>query len=1084
MFPARVQVHWTYVTARFSNHESLFEATSTEQLNEPILTAHIELHSSRSSSGSVKKPALDGIEEAEEVTTPERKKEREVQDDDSTTLAVPNAYPARNSSLFSAGTSESLLQTATEDAALSALPPSATRHIDIPEVNVTMDQTDPSEETVHEEPQGRYSMALNPMNNYSSLGVDRRMSTQSARPSTADMYDQSFYESLYKPKVKLGPRPSLSYDKRSPAGGVRAVATLPAGLRSSSRPVSRQALPSRTQSSSSRTQNLLQSRPTTRDSSSYQSFKNFPAPPPIPETSEYIQRPKSSSNSVKSLPATLSRSPGMTREKQRLMKFREMYKEKENQRAKGVDAHEPTTPTKSKAPMSSRTAPNSELSIHDSIDDHPNGVTNDVPAQPDPDHPKSDSAVCMDQQPVVSDLRKPGQNGRESPDQLVHDEGEQTPDIEHTNTGAKNASQTASRNAADSAHSASTPTSALESSRPNSTRPTSVSDTSDHDKAIGAETDAERGTEAATPSTVGGISSLEDPEENDVKGDAPAAAPEVKTPVSKVFPSTVDEIRDDESITPTAETTFPVVANTTEDSENPAHDAPRRRREIPAPLSIAEGDRSSITSYDDDLMDELHKAEVQEALTVSVSKSPITSYSPRRPSVTVRGESYRSDDSSPHASPKNKARVASPQDSSPPPVYKPTFSNMPSPLPSSSSPVSNSSSTNLFRSTSGPLLSPITEPSPELITVPKRMKIGGGVAAKIADLQRSFSRSSANSTISPTSAPRTSTSRKSSLMSQRANSPQNLPSRNAPQMQSTFQYHPSAFNGRAVSRGSFESHDTASTSPRNNSSSSIGKLDNRRLSAYNLPQIEPKAETISVKATIIRTDGPVRPELLPQQESSQLQLHESPLVISHQKAPSPVKEERIEALPPVDPVKHRRARSSISQLLPGLKSSSTLTLSENALNSPTGRRESLTFPQVEGSWRSMGRRRSERSESKSPTRAPISPGGSMGRSMSSDSFDSVATNESTKKGSKSSRLMKRMSNSLSSIASVTRLPLALNSHSVREEEQEPVTEKSKPAGFDIGDLNVQFPDTLVSFQCQTRFRSTANTRPALETPLG
>jgi hypothetical protein len=1052
-FLARVQVHWTNVTARFSNHETIFEATSTEQLNESGLTAHIELHSSRSSSGSVKKPALDGIEEAEEVTTPERKKEREVQAGDSNTgLSVPSVHPTRTSSLVSTETSEALRQSIADYAALSALTPTASTHVDIPQVSITMDQSAPLEEPTNDEPEGRYSMALNPMTNYSSPGADRRLSTQSARPSTADLYDQSFYESLYKPKVKLGPRPSMSYDKRSPAGGARAVATLPAGLRSSSRPVSRQASASRPQSSSSRNQPLSQSRPTTRDSSNYQSFKHFPPPPPIPETSEYLQRPKSSSNSVKSLPATLSRSPGMTKEKQRLMKFREMYKEKENQRGKENIAREPTTPTKSKAPALPEATPKLEPVTPKSSEDD----SKQIPAQSNHDHPKPDSAVCMDKQPVASELERHETIDRESPVDLSHDHAEQTPGIEQTGAGTSVEAQPTTGNAAIMRHPASTPTSGPESSRPNSTRPTSVSDLSERDKEVEAVTDVEHTAEAVTSHLVTGTSSDEGHEESDVERGISVSVPKVATPELKVLPSTDDEIRDDDSITPTADTSFPAMADPTEEEHKSTQDVQLRRRNLVAPLSIAEADRSSVMSYDDDLMDELHRAEVQEALTVSVSKSPMTPYSSQRPRIPFTGESYRPDDLSSYTSPQPRERIA-------PSVYRPTTGNMPSPHLSSSSPVSNSSSTNLYRSASGISLSPIKEPTPELITVPKRMKIGGGVAAKIADLQRSFSRSSATSTITPTSAPRASISRKSSFMSQHANSPQNTPPHSASsQIPSSSLYHPSAFRGRAVSKSSFESHDTASTPPRNNSSSSIAKLDNKRISAYNIPHMETKAETISVKATIIRTDGPVRPDLLPPVESSQLQLHESPLVISHQRPPPPVIEEKVEALPQVDPVKHRRTRSSISQLLPGLKTSSTLTLAENTVNSPTSMKENSTLSQLEGSWRSMGRRRSEHSESKSPSRAPISPGGSMGRSMSSDSFESVATNESTKKGSKSSRLMKRMSNSLSSIASVTRLPLALNSHSVREEEQEPVVEKAKkPAGFDIGDLNVQFPDTLV-----------------------
>jgi hypothetical protein len=1012
------------------------------------------------------------------MTTPERRRAREAEDEETSTLAVPSlAYPARTSSLISSETSEALQQSIAEEPPVLATPQTTpqttpqitTTRIDIPQVNITMDQPEPSQEPPLEEPIPRYSMALNPTSGYSQLGSSRRMSTQSARPSTADVYDPSFYESLYKPKVKLGPRPSMSMDKRPAAGTARAVATLPAGLRTSIRPTSRQP-PSRSNTSASRPQTSAsrpqtsssQIRPKSRDST-YQSFRNFPPPPPIPESSEYLQRPKSSSNSVKSLPATLMRSPGMTREKQRLMKFREMYKEKENQRAKGIEpVLEPTTPTRSMASPLPEPLPKLEVDNLEAAEDK----SHDNPIHLDPDHPKSDSAVCMSKESVASELDTPEQIDKELPDQSPHDEA---PNTEPTKAEPSNDAQPTGDNAAVRCRSTSSPASAQESSRPNSTRPTSASDMSKQEKVAEEEAEVEWGAEATTPSTVVATSFLE--ADDDIEPERQELAPE---PVTKAVepedvssniedePSNMEDVNEDESVTTTEDTLYPTPAKRSDEEDGSTHEPTRRRHNL-APLSIVEADRSSVVSYDDDLMDELRDAEVQEALTVAVPKSPISPYASRQPSMPAMADSYRGG-SSPRDSPERRERPTIVHNNSPPPVYRPTGSKVHSPH-LTSSPTIGSSHSGLPRSASRSTLGSIQEPQAELIAMPKRMKLGGGVAAKIADLQRSFSRSSTASTITPTSAAKANASRKSSFMSQRTSSPQSTPPRSASSpLQSAPQFPPSGFassglRDRAASKGSFDSHDTSSTTPRNNSSSSVGRLDNRRISAYNLPPIETKTETISVKATIIRTDGPVRPDLLPAQDSSQLQLHESPLVISHQKPTSPVKE-RIEALPRVTPNRHQRARSSISQLLPGLMSpsTSTLTLPENGLQSPNSVKESSTFPQAEGSWRSIGRRRSE---SKSPPGVPTSPNGSMARSMSSDSIDSTATHDSTKKTSKSSRLMKRMSNSLSSIANATRLPLALNSHSVREEEQEPVSQRPKPQGFDIGDLNVQFPDTLV-----------------------
>ena len=69
------------------------------------------------------------------------------------------------------------------------------------------------------------------------LGSDRRQSSQSARPTTRDIFEGQ----LYTPKVKLGPRPSLDYSRGHSSGSFtrsmepRPVSTLPAGLTMPSR---------------------------------------------------------------------------------------------------------------------------------------------------------------------------------------------------------------------------------------------------------------------------------------------------------------------------------------------------------------------------------------------------------------------------------------------------------------------------------------------------------------------------------------------------------------------------------------------------------------------------------------------------------------------------------------------------------------------------------------------------------------------------------------------------------------------------------------------------------------------------------
>jgi len=319
---------------------------------------------------------------------------------------------------------------------------------------------------------------------------------------------------------------------------------------------------------------------------------------------------------------------------------------------------------------------------------------------------------------------------------------------------------------------------------------------------------------------------------------------------------------------------------------------------------------------------------------------------------------------------------------------------------------------------------------------------------------------------------------------------------------------------------SFDSRETkASTPTRNHSSGSVGpsRLDHRRFSIYDsppLPQVEfTGRDTIQVKATIIRTDGPhVKPE-------SQ-QFLESPLVVTQQRGNSPTPVQKIPppvtALPVRSPSptkdakekKHKRQRSSISAALRGFKSPSTVTLAETSSSQGVGERENSNRQSMDlgGSWRTMTRRASIQlsrspSAARSPTiekpntsfsRSPSARGSdrkslvsptlatngeqrpSLARSMSISSMDSVTTtdsqqngNDAKKKGNRASRLMKRMSNGMSSIASVTRLQLGTLNEvengkrgSVLEEKEENQRGAEWKA-VEVGDLNVQFPDTLV-----------------------
>ena len=156
---------------------------------------------------------------------------------------------------------------------------------------------------------------------------ESRRSSQSMRPSLQDLDSAS----LYRPKVKLGPRPSIDTNGRPRTAGSlfrgqepRPVATLPAGLRSSSR---------KPGASSSRPRSQPDSIATPL------AMSNIPPVPAllIPPSTLGIPRPPLSPG-AKSMTAVPS--SGMTPEKQRLMKALELRKKQMEKRTRELQLRE------------------------------------------------------------------------------------------------------------------------------------------------------------------------------------------------------------------------------------------------------------------------------------------------------------------------------------------------------------------------------------------------------------------------------------------------------------------------------------------------------------------------------------------------------------------------------------------------------------------------------------------------------------------------------------------------------------------------------------------------------------------------
>ena len=206
-----------------------------------------------------------------------------------------------------------------------------------------------------------------------------------------------------------------------------------------------------------------------------------------------------------------------------------------------------------------------------------------------------------------------------------------------------------------------------------------------------------------------------------------------------------------------------------------------------------------------------------------------------------------------------------------------------------------------------------------------------------------------------------------------------------------------------------------------------------------LNKVDYSRQAKSAKGTIVRDASEKLPEV--QSEPHRLNLHENPLHLELPKSPPPT-EQRTMGPPPLSPLKPPRPRFGRYSSTRSESSSSN----EQKLDpQPTTRRDS--FASI----------RSKSSRAGSEVDLP--------RTLGDSSQNGMTGLESTpdeKKDSRRSRLLKHMS----SISSVSRRSIAhALSPSPKEapilERQEP-TQEAPSTSVDVGDVNIQFPDTLVS----------------------
>lgn len=407
-----------------------------------------------------------------------------------------------------------------------------------------------------------------------------------------------------------------------------------------------------------------------------------------------------------------------------------------------------------------------------------------------------------------------------------------------------------------------------------------------------------------------------------------------------------------------------------------------RRRSVVNPqqrLSSPEHSDEQFLS-DDSFMEELKSATLQEAKPISVSKSPIKPVFSRSDSDQRFADPTKANRSvsSPLDQPGKDEEILSP-------------SRLPTPL-SSRSLSANQALRPESQQTSAP--------------IPKKLGVSSGISQRIKALEQLSSRPSSPQSISPSNASASITQRKTSFRSHPVTSDAKSNLTNKSRPSSTYP--------------------SPSPSPEAVKSNPFNHLNQ---AGYSQP------ESISVTATIVRDPRNKKPEMpLNPAEPRTLDLHQSPLVVEHQKM----------IPPPLSPLKPPRPPYTRYSSARAGSSSST----EQKVETPqTTRRDSFASM--------LSRSSRAGSEADLP------------RSLS-DSIIGITNREESredKKDSRRSRLMKRMSG----ISSMSRRSIvnALSpspKEAPRFERQESIAEMP-PSVVDVGDVNVQFPDTLVSPPC-------------------
>ena len=838
--------------------------------------------------------------------------------------------------------------------------------------------------------------------------LDGRPSSQSLRPSTRDLHSAHGY----KPKVKLGPRPSTSSHSRPPtahpssrATYTRPISTLPAGL---SMPV-RKAVSATPKSPQSRVHPHSVMDPTASNS---RSAPSLPTKPPSTKTepAKPTKRPTSGLQGDINAPVQgpSPKTPSLTPEKRRLMKALQLRQKQMAAQSLHETFEDKPVPTAADALKSTKSTPedsgmrssvdvfsvdedsnivhvgmkvfDKELPIESEIS--PTSITEPSDGPSTQASSISDECETLAKQEKITGMTKSSEQQADIQPMSADSQGENPmpqalsiPQRQESLVKEEAAEKTASELESPIIHTPSTEERPIAPIEPDSLQ----------NSTLPIESPPKR--VSSLPKSAGEVISSQEvllpaigedddqsfkplglsyTDTNELLSFVPeVTAPQVSDMQFTSYPKAEDKIRTN---------TRPSTADTVPD------DRPRQLGPIHSVKRVSETSDENFLS-DDSFMEELKDAVVQEAKPISVSKSPIT------PVFPTRGSDLGSD---------NGRTARSISDS----LYRTSREDLLSPnqqMPSSARSFSIAESQNLAA-------------KPAQILLPTKVGVSSGISQRIKALEQLSSRPPSPSGSQLTSSaisPSSTNLRKSSLRS--PPTAPNPPNYSAHKSRQSVPY--------SSPSPPPEADLTRSTDPPIlETSSGRGKS---------------RPESISVTAKIIRGGRNQVPEVpLNPSEPCAVDLYQSPLTVDHQsreRSPKP-------KLPPLKPPTRRWA-SSMS-----ISSSSTEHQSEPIKAS---RRDSFM------SRRSMSSCRGSDVD--------------LRRSISETSLATLTMDgkKEERKDSKKSRLFKRMSNisSASRRSIVQALSPTLKEESIAER-HEPVYEAPQTI-IDVGDINVQFPDTLV-----------------------